>query len=77
MDCSSHNGLPDRMLVYPDGKIVWVELKRPKIGRLSDIQKARIDDLRNRKQTVHVIDYKGVDLYKKSFLYEQGVATTK
>ena len=33
-------GIPDRLVVLPpDGRCVWVELKRSKDGRLSDLQK--------------------------------------
>ena len=40
-------GIPDRLVVLPpDGRCVWVELKRSKDGRLSDLQKYQHSRLR-------------------------------
>ena len=34
-----NNGMPDRLVLLPDGRCVFVELKRPKNGRLSPVQR--------------------------------------
>jgi hypothetical protein len=44
---------PDRLYISPEGRIVWIEFKRPD-GALSEGQKALIDDLRLFKQSVFV-----------------------
>ena len=36
-----NNGVPDRMVVFPGGKIIFVELKTA-VGRLSKLQKMQI-----------------------------------
>lgn len=35
-------GIPDRIIILPGGHIAFVELKRPKGGRLSELQKYQI-----------------------------------
>ena len=37
--CPGWTGVPDRIVLLPGGKVVFVELKRPKGGRLSPMQK--------------------------------------
>lgn len=37
--CPGHAGVPDRIVLLPGGKIVFAELKRPKGGRKSPLQK--------------------------------------
>lgn len=37
--CPGWAGVPDRIVLLPSGKVVFVELKRPKGGRLSHMQK--------------------------------------
>lgn len=34
-----NNGVPDRLALLPGGRCVFVELKRPKSGRLSPVQR--------------------------------------
>ena len=34
----SNNGMPDRICIFPNGAIYFVETKRPKGGRLSKVQ---------------------------------------
>lgn len=46
-------GYPDRLIIRPDGKHIWIELKRPG-GRLSDNQKACIDRLVKQKCDVYI-----------------------
>jgi len=47
-------GVPDRILVTPDGKLSFVELKTD-VGRLSPAQERQIEMLRHHGQTVYVI----------------------
>ena len=37
--CPGFSGVPDRIVLLPKGRIVFVELKRPKGGQLSELQK--------------------------------------
>lgn len=37
--CPGWSGVPDRVVLLPEGRIVFVELKRPKGGRMSAVQK--------------------------------------
>ena len=37
--CPGWSGVPDRIVLLPSGRIVFVELKRPKGGKLSTMQK--------------------------------------
>lgn len=68
-------GVPDRIVVLPGGVTVYVELKT-EIGRLANIQKWQIDELRKRGATVRVL--KGMDQVL-AFLEEvdKGVLQTK
>lgn len=47
-------GVPDRLVVLPDGRVIFVELKTEQ-GRLSALQRLQIDRLRARKQDVRVL----------------------
>jgi hypothetical protein len=48
------NGLPDRLVILPDGKIWFVELKAGR-NKLSKIQAFRIAELKNHGANVRVI----------------------
>lgn len=48
-----YDGWPDRLCVLPDGKFLWVELKRDD-GELSALQKWRRAWLKNRGHRVEV-----------------------
>lgn len=48
-------GIPDRLVVFPEGRVVWVELKRQSGGRLSEIQKVRHARLRKMGHEVVVL----------------------
>lgn len=62
-------GFPDRIVMLPDGVLVWVETKRPRGGRLSVIQRVCHAELRRLGQRVEVLwTKKGVD----DFLRELG-----
>lgn len=47
-------GVPDRIVIFPDGRIVFAELKC-ETGELSVQQRNQIEKLRRLKQTVRVI----------------------
>ena len=56
-------GVPDRIVLLPDGKIYFVELKRPG-GKTSPLQEMQISGLRRLGQDVRVIDSKeGVEAF--------------
>lgn len=48
-------GYPDRIVMLPGGILVWVELKKPKGGKLSSLQKFRHEELRQLGQHVVVV----------------------
>lgn len=48
-------GMPDRQVLMPGGVTVWVELKRPKGGRLSPLQMWRHEQLRKLGQRVEIV----------------------
>lgn len=50
------NGLPDRLVCLPGGRVIFVETKRPKGGRLSALQKYRHKALRLMGFDVRVIN---------------------
>lgn len=37
--CPGWSGVPDRIVLLPGARVVFVEVKRPKGGRLSELQK--------------------------------------
>jgi len=51
-------GVPDRLVVLPGGRVVFVELKT-EVGRLASIQKWQLEQLRKRGVEVRVL--KGLD----------------
>ena len=57
----SNPGVPDRIVIAPVGRIIFVELKT-EIGRLSNIQKWQREEMRKRGADVRVI--KGWDAAK-------------
>lgn len=52
-----NNGVPDRIVILPEGRIVFVELKTES-GTLSSLQRVQIKRLRELGQTVEIV--KGV-----------------
>lgn len=47
---------PDRLFVLPNGRFVWVEFKRPVVGKLSPGQEDLIAELQARSQVVYIVD---------------------
>ena len=47
-------GVPDRIIITPDGRSVYVELKT-EIGRLANIQKWQLEEMRKRGADVRVL----------------------
>jgi hypothetical protein len=37
--CPGWSGVPDRIILLPGGRVIFAETKRPKGGRLSELQK--------------------------------------
>lgn len=54
-------GVPDRIVITPDGRTVYVELKT-EVGRLANIQQWQIAEMRKRGADVRVV--KGMDAAK-------------
>lgn len=60
-----NSGVPDRIVVLPEGVLVFVELKNEK-GRLSELQKVQLARLESLGQRTEVINSKkGVDEFMK------------
>lgn len=57
----SNPGVPDRIIITPQGRIIFVELKT-KIGRLAKIQEWQISEIRKRGADVRVV--KGLEQVK-------------
>ena len=49
----SNPGVPDRIIITPNGRVIFVELKT-EIGRLANIQKWQISEMRKRGADVRV-----------------------
>lgn len=49
-----NGGVPDRIVITPRGRVVFVELKTD-AGKLSPVQKAQVGRLRKHKQDVRVL----------------------
>ena len=55
-------GVPDRIVITPDGRTIYVELKT-EIGRLSSLQKWQRSELEKRGADIRVL--KGLDQVKE------------
>lgn len=59
-----NNGTPDRLVLLPDGRCIFVELKRPKNGRLSPVQREQQKRIASIGFDVRVIsNTEGVDAF--------------
>lgn len=45
LECPGTDGMPDRLIVLPGGRIYFIETKRPKGGRLEKLQRYQISRL--------------------------------
>ena len=59
-------GVPDRLVITPDGRVVFVELKT-EVGRLAKIQHWQIEEMKARGADVRIV--KGID-QAKTFVQE-------
>ena len=60
-----NDGVPDRIVIMPGGKVIFVELKAPG-GKLRPLQEAKHAELRKLKQKVFVLgDKSEVDAFIK------------
>lgn len=50
----AHRGVPDRLIIMPEGKVMFVEVKRSD-GRLSELQKDIIQKLRDLDHFVAIV----------------------
>lgn len=50
-----NNGMPDRICIFPKGTVVFVEMKKPKKAKLSEVQKEQIHRLIELNQNVEII----------------------
>jgi hypothetical protein len=50
----SNPGVPDRIVITPDGRTIYIELKT-EIGRLAKIQAWQIEEMRKRGADVRVL----------------------
>lgn len=55
-----NDGVPDRIVITPGGRVIFVELKTER-GKLSDIQNYQIGRIRDHRQDVRVL-YGGDDV---------------
>lgn len=71
--CPGWAGVPDRIVLLPGGKVVFVELKRPQGGRLSDLQKwwaKRLIDMGFEHWTIW--SKEDLELFRQVHLAERG-----
>ena len=67
--CPGWGGVPDRIVLLPGGRVVFVELKRPKGGRLSPLQQRWAKVLVDLGFDHWVIwDQEDLDIFERSIL---------
>ena len=49
------SGMPDRIVLLPDRRVIWVETKKPKGGRVAELQKYRHAMLRKAGHEVVIV----------------------
>ena len=68
--CPGWVGVPDRIVLLPGGRIIFVELKRPKGGRLSRMQEWWGEKLTNLGFPFEVIWYEeDLEAFKEAVLW--------
>ena len=69
-----NNGVPDRIVILPEGRIVFVELKTES-GTLSSLQRVQIKRLRELGQTVEIVKgVRGVIRFFEEYGYPDAVS---
>lgn len=67
--CPGWSGVPDRIVLLPGGRVVFVETKRPKDGKLSKLQKWWAETLRRLGFSYWTIwDIAGLYVFEKAEL---------
>ena len=71
--CPGWSGVPDRIVLLPGGRVIFVETKRPKGGRLSSLQKWWRDQLWEMGFAYATVwNDKDVEDFKFRYLWEVG-----
>ena len=71
--CPGWSGVPDRLVLLPGGRVYFVELKRPKGGKISPLQKWWADELRALGfWALFIRDERDLDTFE-GILLEEGV----
>ena len=76
LKCRKMNGMgfaswPDRLIIGPDGFSMWIEFKRPELGKLSEGQRVLFEEMRLMGHIVQVHD--NSDLAIASLKFNLGV----
>lgn len=66
-----NDGVPDRIVFFPDGRVIFVELKTDK-GKLTTLQRVQCGQIRDLHQTVKVLyGIDGVSQFFQDAGYEE------
>ncbi len=72
LECPGTDGMPDRLIVLPGGKIYFIETKRPKGGRLEKLQRYQISQLQKLGCDARKIkSYEEVEQFVKEVMEEK------
>lgn len=68
---SGNNGVPDRICIFPSGRLIFVELKKPKGGVVSALQEYQSNRLTKYKQEViRIYNYDDINRFLESVKYD-------